>query len=293
MMAEPATEGAEVQRLEADDWASWVGRTSTSSVYLDPAQANRMAVTLDRAPYFGAGDELPPAWHWLYFHDLVEGSRLGADGHPALGVVMPPVPLERRMWAAGRIRFDHALRLGQSATRVSRISAITPKEGRTGLLYFVTVEHDISAGETLSVREQQTIVYRELTAESRGVSAAAPKDAEFHQPWTLNSTALFRYSALTFNGHRIHYDVDYARDVEGYPGLVIHGPLLATLLADLASGQDGRIATFEFRARSPLFIPGAFTVNGRGTQDGADLWAASEAGLLAMDATATYDRKAP
>jgi 3-methylfumaryl-CoA hydratase len=281
-----------VQPPEASDWASWVGRTSTSSVDLDPALANRMAVTLDRAPTFNAGDELPPAWHWLYFHDVIESSRLGADGHPALGIVMPPVPLARRMWAAGSIAFDHVLRLGQSVTRVSRIDAITPKEGRTGPLCFVTVEHEISAGETLAVRETQTIVYRDLTADPAGVSVKAPEDAEFGRRWTLNSTALFRYSALTFNGHRIHYDLDYAQGVEGYPGLVIHGPLLATLLADLASGQDGRIATFDYRARSPLFVPGEFSVNGRKTKDGADLWAASEEGVLAMDATVSYDREA-
>ncbi|SEO57079.1 FAS1-like dehydratase domain-containing protein [Trujillonella endophytica] len=276
----------------AADWTTWTGRSSTSTAHLHPDQANRMAVTLDRPPTFVAGQALPPAWHWLYFHDFVESSRLGPDGHPARGIVMPPVPLERRMWAAGDLRFHEPLRLGETATRVSTISDITAKSGRSGPLYFVTVEHELRVGDRLAVAETQKIVYRELTAETGGAAAPAPVDPEFSRTWQFASTALFRYSALTFNSHRIHYDVEYARDVEGYPGLVVHGPLLATLLADLAESQGDRLAALDYRARSPLFSPDAFTVNGRRAGTAATLWATSGSGSLAMEATATYRQEA-
>ena len=272
-----------------NEWESWVGRTTSSSAHLDPEQANRMAATLDRTPDFAAGDPLPPAWHWLYFHDVVGASQLGRDGHPALGVTMPPVPLHRRMWAAGTLEFGRVPRLGETATRTSTIADIVPKEGRTGPLYFVTVHHVIDVADRRGVVEQQTVVYRELTAGSSGEAPpAAPTDGEFTRRWALDSTALFRYSALTFNGHRIHYDVDYARDAEGYPGLVIHGPLLATLLMDLAQEEGGALASFSYRARSPLFVPEELTTNGRRDTSGTALWAASTDGRLAMDADVTY-----
>jgi len=272
-----------------DDWKQWVGRTWTGEALLDPAQADRMAVTLDRAPGFTAGTPLPPAWHWLYFHEFAEASSLGRDGHPALGVTMPPLPLTRRMWAGGHLRFDVPLVLGEKATRTSTISAVTPKHGRTGPLFFVTVEHELGSGGRVCVREKQTIVYRDLTPRSRESGPRAPEEADFTRTWSLDSTAIFRYSALTFNGHRIHYDVDYARDVEGYPGLVVHGPLLATLLMDLAARNGGRLATFEYRARSPLFVPEAVRTSGRFSGDGSQqLWASALDGRLAMDATATF-----
>lgn len=276
------------------DWNEWVGLQTRSTAFLDPVQADRMAVTLDREPRFSAGDVLPPAWHWLYFHDVVEASRLGEDGHPALGVVLPPVPLPRRMWAAGGLLFERSLVLGETATRTSMISAISPKAGRTGPLFFVTVEHHIRQEDASCVRDTQTIVYREPAAGARAETLSAPTGADFSRRWELDSTALFRYSALTFNGHRIHYDADYAREVEGYPGLVIHGPLLATLLMDHAERFVGPLKSFEYRARSPLFLPERFTVNARGGPDSVDLWAASTDGRLAMSATATYrDRTTP
>lgn len=281
-------EGLQVDQHNSRNWEDWVGRSSTSSTILDPAQANRMAATLDREAAFEVGDELPPAWHWLYFHDIVRSSQLGLDGHPELGVVMPPVPLDRRMWAAGEIAFDRPLRLGDTVTRVSIIRSITPKHGRSGPLYFVDIDHSLETGAEVAVRETQTIVYRELSAEVRTAGSQARTDGEFEKRWRLDSTALFRYSALTFNGHRIHYDVDYARDVERYPGLVIHGPLLATLLADLAVGRGKHLATFRYQARSPLFVPEEFSVAGREEDGKTSLWVASDDGRLAMDAHATY-----
>lgn len=281
----PAPSGGE----DADAWRAWVGRRTTTTAYLDPAQADRMAVTLDRPPGFTEGDALPPAWHWLYFHDTVQASLLGPDGHPALGVTMPPVPLERRMWAAGSLGFDGILRLGETATRSSTITSITAKEGRTGALYFVTLEHDVRVTGRPGVREEQTIVYRALAPDAAGSSAVAPTDQEYARSWAVDSRTLFRYSALTFNAHRIHYDLDYARHIEKYPGLVVHGPLIATLLMDLATERGGALKTFRYRARSPLFAPEPFTVNGKTTSTGAALWAASAGGQLAMDGDATYE----
>lgn len=276
------------------DWESWVGSSTTGAAWLDPAQANRMAVTLDREPAFTTGDALPPAWHWLYFHDVVRASSLGGDGHPALGVVMPPVPLPRRMWAGGTLKFLASIPLGSEATRTSTIRSIMPKQGQTGPLYFVTVEHEILSGGRPAVIESQTIVYRELPADGAGAAtdgAIAPEGADFTDRWHLDNTALFRYSALTFNGHRIHYDEDYSRSVEGYPNLVIHGPLLATLLLDSVVRRGERPTNFNYRARLPLFLPEAFTINGRHDGGSLELWAASADGRLAMEANATTQKE--
>lgn len=267
------------------DWQNWLGKSSTSEAQLDDAHANRMAVTLDRDPSFQTGDELPPAWHWLYFHDLVKASDLGLDGHPKLGIVMPPVPLSRRLWAGGSLVFYIPLRLGDTAQKSSIIRSITAKEGRSGPLYFVSVEHTLMTKGEVNLVEEQTIVYRELSSDAPSSNAqAAPTDADYSHRYTLDSTALFRYSALTFNGHRIHYDADYCRDVEGYPNLVIHGPLIATLLLDLYLQQGQPFKRFSYRAKSPLFLPHAFTVNGKADGHSARLWASNHEGGLAMEA---------
>lgn len=269
------------------EWADWVGRTAISEVELDPAPANRLAVTLDREPSFEVGSFLPHAWHWIYFHELVAASGLGADGHPRPGITMPPGVPPRRMWAAGRIDFIAPLRLGQTVTRTSMIRSVTPKDGRTGRLVFVTIDHTLRVGDDVIVDEEQSIVYREPAAPSRGTSPADPGDADFSDAWKLDNAAVFRYSALTFNSHRIHYDADYARDVEGYPGLVVQGPLLVTLLLDAAARRDVQLASVRYRAVSPIFLPEPFTVNGRHGGQELALWATSESGHLAMTATAT------
>jgi 3-methylfumaryl-CoA hydratase len=269
------------------DWQAWIGRTSASQAWFDPAQANRMAATLDRAPGFRAGDPLPPGWHWLFFHDVVPAAQLGPDGHPALGVLLPPVPLPRRMWAGGSLAFHAPLRLGDTAERITTVRAITPKTGRSGTLFFVTVEHALRSGGALCLIEEQTLVYREL-APLVAPAQPAPEQADYAQRYQLDSTALFRYSALTFNGHRIHYDLDYARVAEGYPNLVIHGPLIATLLLDLYARQGRPLARFRYQARSPLFLPHPFSVGGKaGAHD--RLWAADHAGNLVMEAEAFTD----
>ena len=273
------------------NWQDWVGTSVSSTAWLDPQQANRMAVTLDREPSFNAGDHLPAAWHWLYFHDIVPASQLGGDGHPALGVTMPPVPLPRRMWAGGELAFRAPLTLGTPPPVWS------PSDDRreTGP-YRAVVLRD--CGSRHPGRRPERGVGGPDDRLPRDVLPSQPQsrdrprqaDAEFQRTWELNNTALFRYSALTFNGHRIHYDADYARSVEGYPNLVIHGPLIATLLLDLAARNGRPLGTFRYTARSPLFLPVAFTVNGRPDGTSTKLWAASMDGRLAMQAQA-FDRE--
>ena len=281
---------------ERDDW---IGRRFTSTARLDPWFANHLAVTLDREPDLADGDELPPAWHWIFFHDLVPTSELGREGHPKPGIVMPPVGLPRRMWAGGTLEFGAPLVLGSSVERVSTIRAIVAKEGRSGPLVFVTIEHEIRTGATRNVREEQTIVYRgatdgpdprqtegaRRTTDERADFSGRP-DADFSAQHDLDAATLFRYSALTFNAHRIHYDADYCRDVEGYPGVVVHGPLIATLLLDLCVRNQRPVGRFAYRAEAPLFLPDRFTTHGATTGDATRLWAADRHGRIAMEAEA-------
>jgi 3-methylfumaryl-CoA hydratase len=294
-----------------DDVAAWVGRRSTAQAWLDPAQADRMNATLDREPSFRPGDELPPAWHWLYFAETVRAGELGVEGHPRLGLRLPPVGLPRRMWAGGTLTFRRPLLLATTVEQVSTIRAVTPKQGRSGPLVFVTVEHalrelrpegdDGDSGDrgdagAAAVIEEQTIVYRPAPPPDTAPpdppptdpapTDPAPGEAAFSRSWVLNNVALFRYSALTFNGHRIHYDADYCRDVEGYPGPVVHGPLLATLLLDLAAEHRRPLGRFSYTARSPLFLPEPFTVSGRPDGEATRLWVTGPGGRTAMQARA-------
>ncbi len=275
---------------DTSDWRSWIGRTRTVNEVLEAEPSRRMQATLGRDVTLGPGDALPPAWHWLHFHDVVGAGELGPDGHPRLGVVMPPVPLPRRMWAGGTLAFHAPLLLGERAERTSTFTAIEDKHGRTGSLIFVTVDHEIRQDDQLCVAERQDIVYREMPTDVSTLAAPtpepAPTDASITTEWSFDSTALFRYSALTFNGHRIHYDADYCRQVEGYPDPVVHGPLIATVLLDLAVRHDRPLHRFTYRARSPLFVGASFTVNGRADGEGTDLWAAGPHGGLAMQARA-------
>lgn len=276
----------------AEQWTEWIGRRTEASVVLSPSQATRMAATLGRTTTYVEGDVLPPGWHWLYFHDIVPAGSLGEDGHPALGTTMPPVPLPRRMWAGGKLRFGAPLLLGSTVRRTSTIASITRKRGRSGELYFVDIDHELSCDDEVLGTESQNIVYRELETGSAPVPPAAASDADVSVMWHLDQVALFRYSALTFNGHRIHYDADYARDVEGYPNVVIHGPLLATLLMDLAVSRGRVLTEFAYRARSPLSLPESFSTNLRTADDDVTLWAAGPDTRLAMEATATYRQEA-
>ncbi|MEM8990866.1 MAG: MaoC family dehydratase N-terminal domain-containing protein [Pseudomonadota bacterium] len=266
----------------------WIGRVETREDAMEPWAAQAMLATLDlsRRP-LGPGDPLPPFWHWLYFREAAARSALGPDGHPAVGGFMPKVPQPRRMWAGGRLEFHGPLPLGAPATRRSEIADVQTREGRSGSLTFVTVRHEIGRAKGLSATEEQDIVYREDAKGPSREPPRAPEDFTQRRGWRCDSTVLFRYSALTFNGHRIHYDLRHAREVEGYPGLVVHGPLLATLLLELAAEMmPGPLRRFSFRAVAPVFCDEAFECLGKPAGDGIELWVRGANGRLAMTAQA-------
>jgi 3-methylfumaryl-CoA hydratase len=277
-----------VNRMNVDmeNLRQWIGRTESLSDVVTPVPITALAATLDIDTSF---DRLPPLWHWLYFLPVHRWSDLGPDGHPKRGGFLPPVPLPRRMWAGGRVEFHHPLRIGESITRTSTIVNVQFKEGRTGPLVFVLVRHEIRNSQGVALTEEHDIVYRELSAAGAGTTALAPDDAVWQRVIRPDDVLLFRYSALTFNGHRIHYDRRYATEVEGYPGLVVHGPLIATLLVDLVRSNlpQAKVMRFEFRAVSPLFDTEPFIVCGKPESDGRTirLWAENSGGL-AMTATA-------
>ncbi len=275
-------------------YEAWIGREEESTERISASVASAMAATLDldRAP--GVGEALPPGWQWLFFNPVVRRSGLDVDGHPRRGGFLPPVDLARRMWAGSRTRYLAALPVEASATRRSRILSIENKSGKRGALTFVTVEHTISSNGTPCICEEQDIVYREATPP--GATAAAPAErhagvAQWSRSFQPDTPLLFRYSALTFNGHRIHYDQNYARSVEGYPDLVVHGPLMATLLQQLAVEHGGGrpLARFDFRGMTPVFVGRAFQLEGRHAEDGAlALWVRGPEGELAMSASAAF-----
>lgn len=261
---------------------------------ISPAPAAALAATLDSGRAPGPGDALPPIWHWLYFWSAAPQAELGADGHPQKGGFLPDLGLPRRMAAGGRITFDAPLTIGAPAERVSRVLSIEHKEGRSGRLAFVTVEHAIQAAGVTAIREEQDIVYRESAQPGQPQPKPTPAPADAHADWQReivpSEALLFRYSALTFNGHRIHYDRDYARNVEGYPDLVVHGPLIATLLLDTVArfAPEAVVREYRFKAVRPTFLGHPFTVCGRRAPDGqsVELWAKDHAGWLTMSARA-------
>jgi len=272
---------------------TWIGRQEVRDDLVTPVPVAALSATLDEAADFPKADDiLPPLWHWLYFLPLRRQSELGPDGHARRGGFLPPVPLPRRMWAGGRLEFLAPLRIGDPIRRVSTIRNVTAKSGRTGPLVFVLVRHEVFGPNGLALTEEHDIVYRDLApAGAPAMSAvASPADPRWERTVTPDDVLLFRYSALTFNGHRIHYDRRYVTEVEGYPGLIVHGPLLATLLAGLArtAVPDADMAAFSFRAVSTVFDIAPFRVCGRpqGSDGELLLWAEKPDGTLAMQATA-------
>jgi 3-methylfumaryl-CoA hydratase len=280
---------------EEDSWRAWIGRTETLHDHVRATPVAALAATLDRSPEWPpAGSVLPPLWHWLFFLPLHPHSEIGADGHPRRGGFLPPVPLPRRMWAGSQFEFRVPIRVGESIARTSTIEDVTVKSGRSGRLVFVKVRHDVCAqGDAEpALREWHDIVYRESQGTGEAAApAAAPAESSWRRRIEPDPVLLFRYSALTFNGHRIHYDRDYATRVEGYPGLVVHGPLIATLLMDLLRRErpDAWVTAFRFKAVRPLFDGRPFHVNGAPSSDGREvhLWASDAEGALAMDAVAS------
>lgn len=289
------TETSNPSRLDApllEHLRGWVGRSESADELLDESQARGLAATLDRnANQPVSGDLLSPLWHWLYFLPQARQSELGEDGHPRRGGFLPPVPLPRRMWAGGRLQWLAPLRVGEVIEKTSTILSVTHKSGRTGDLVFTTVQHELrnAAGE-LAVREEQDIVYRDMARPGDPAPApqAAPRDMTWSREIHPDPTMLFRYSALTFNGHRIHYDRPYAIEQENYPALVVHGPLIATLLMELIGSEcpQARVTSFSFRGVRPLFDTSSFRVCGKLSDDGnsAQLWAQDSEGWLAMQA---------
>ena len=275
----------------------WIGRSETATGPITAAPADILAATLDRDdPPLREGDPIPPGWHWYYFPEVVKLGETGPDGHRAKGGFMPPVPLPRRMWAGVRMRFDRPLRVGETARRVSTIADVTPKSGRSGALCFVTVRHEIFGEDGLATHEEHTTVYRGVEAgggSGRTGGPAPPAEAVWSREIEPGTVLLFRYSALTMNSHRIHYDRDYVTGVEGYPGLLVHGNLITTLLLDLfrRSRPGARLKTYAVRALAPLFDGAAFTVNGApgpGAGEGR-LWALAPGGGIAQTAEITFE----
>jgi 3-methylfumaryl-CoA hydratase len=276
-----------------ENFNDWLDRTQVVHDVITAFPLAAMAATLNRGP---ETKNVPPLWHWLYFLPISPLSETGRDGHPKRGGFLPPVPLPRRMWAGGRLTFHAPLKVGEEAVRTSTIVNIEDKTGRTGRLVFVTVQHEIEVDGALRIEEEHDIVYRDEPAPDASNApkkepAKAPLDETFGREIATDPVLLFRYSALTFNGHRIHYDRPYVTQEEGYPGLIVHGPLIATLLVDLVRRElpDANISSFAFRALRPTFAPKPFTVCGKPSDDGStvELWAKDHDGYLTMRATAT------
>ncbi len=266
-------------------------RRASDQITATPIAALSATLDID-APRPRAGDPVPPLWHWLYFLETHRQSELSPDGHAKLGGFLPPVPLPRRMWAGGRFQFHRPLRVGETYTRTSRIADVHEKKGRTGTLVFVVARHEIENADGIALIEEQDLVYRAHAKPGDPAPAPqpAPADAVWERTVQPDDVLLFRYSALTFNGHRIHYDRRYATETEGYPGLVVHGPLIATLLLDLLRRHmpAADVTRFEFRAVSPLFDTSPFKVCGKPERDGKtiSLWATDMTDGLAMSAIA-------
>jgi 3-methylfumaryl-CoA hydratase len=274
---------------------AWEGRSETLHDEATAAPVRNLCATLDRDdPPPASGTEVPPLWHWLYFLPGARQSEIGPDGHPRRGGFLPPVPLPRRMWAGGRLQWHAPLRIGEAIQRTSRIVSVSHKSGRTGDLVFVLVRHEVSNAQGLALTEEHDIVYR--AAARPGDPVPPPQAAPAKPAWSReivpDDVLLFRYSALTFNGHRIHYDRKYATEVEGYPGLIVHGPLIATLLVDLVRRQQpqARLRSFSFKAVRPTFDLHPFSVNGQPAADGSGvkLWAQDHEGWLTMQAEAQF-----
>jgi 3-methylfumaryl-CoA hydratase len=281
--------------LDAKLLRSWIGRTTSARDVITPRLAQELRVTLDGdGPPPQEGDTCPLAIHWCLAPPMVPQSRLGPDGHPARGDFLPPVPLPRRMWAAGRLEFFDPLRVGDAVERQSKIVDVNIKEGRSGRLCFVAVDHEISTPRGIALKERHDIVYRDAPSGNPAQQAAPARGESPRQPqWSGTNVAdavmLFRYSALTFNGHRIHYDRQYVTEVEGYPGLIVHGPLQATLLVEFAASVRGvGPRVFSFRALNPLFDGQDFTLNAAEGEGGLDLWIAGPGGRTTMAGKAEW-----
>jgi len=271
------------------DLTNWLGKEQTREAVIDARQAELLAITLGQEVP-GELDMLPLCWQWAWFNDAVRTDGLGRDGHPKRGGFLPPVELPRRMWAGGSMEMIAPLTVGETVRKVSSIEAIKERDGNSGKLCIVTVAHNFYSGDKLSIAEKQNLVYREDPKSDvpKVLAPTPPQGAEVSWEITPDPVLMFRYSALTFNGHRIHYDVDYARDVEGYRDLVFHAPLTATMLGQMAIEIAGKPVTrLEYRATSPLFCNETLRLCGKRDGDEITVWAETPEGGLAMLASAS------
>jgi 3-methylfumaryl-CoA hydratase len=281
--------------IDLDHLRQWIGRGEEVTDVITAQPLAGLSATLDRDdPRPAPGDPVPPSGHWLYFLPTTRQSELAEDGHAHRGGFLPPVPLPRRMWAGGRIAFHQPIRVGDAVVRRSEVMDVTLKEGRDESLVFVVVRHSVSGPGGTAIVEDHDIVYREEPRPDapQPPPRPAPGTPVWQRAVIADSVMLFRYSALIFNGHRIHFDHTYATEVTGYPGLVVHGPLTATLLMDLCrrARPEAALTRFDYRAVRPLFDTHPFTIAGEPAADGnsARLWALDPEGALAMTATAEF-----
>ena len=282
------------EKLDIDRLKQWIGRTTEASDIVTAQLVKGLRATLfQEIGEPKAGDAAPFTAHWCLAQPVFPMSQLGPDGHPTRGGFLPPVPLPRRMWAGGELEFVDALRVGDVARRSSRISDVTMKTGSTGVLCFVSVQHEVTTSRGLAIRERQDIVYRDVSGPAPAAPAKSPPPppaAQHRETHVSDPVLLFRYSALTFNGHRIHYDRDYVTKVEGYPGLIFHGPLQASFIVELAAKLHGGQAPkkLSYRGVQPLFEGSEFSINANPTDSGMELWIANAEGQPTMKGTANW-----
>jgi len=283
-----------VSEIDIDHLRSWIGRTQEKSDTITPRLAESFNAIFNAQSGLEAGDRAPLGIHWCLAPDIVPMEGLGPDGHPARGGFLPPVPLPRRMWAGGEISFQGHFELGDTVVKRSRIEDVSAKAGRSGALVFVTVQHEYLTPRGVALSERQDIVYRDQAGRSAAAAATRSRDrpaprrsgADRTRTVTASAPLLFRYSALTFNGHRIHYDLPYTTQEEHYPGLVFHGPLQATYLMRFAEETlAGTLGTFAYRSVAPLFAGDTVSINAQLKETGIDLWVADSRDVPTMTAT--------
>jgi 3-methylfumaryl-CoA hydratase len=279
------------EKVDLDHLRQWIGRSAEVSDTVTAQLVKGLRATLfQEIGEPKPGDAAPFTTHWCLGQPVYPMSELGPDGHPSRGGFLPPVPLPRRMWAGGELEFIDTLRVGDETKRVSRISDVTLKTGSTGTLCFVSVAHEVTTPRGVAIRERQDIVYRDVGGAAPAKAPPPPPVAKHRETHVADPVLLFRYSALTFNGHRIHYDRDYVTKVEGYPGLIFHGPLQATFIVEMAAklrgGQPPK--KLNYRGVQPLFEGSEFSINANPTDAGMELWTANAAGQPTMKGTTTW-----
>ncbi|MDP9082855.1 MAG: MaoC family dehydratase N-terminal domain-containing protein [Pseudomonadota bacterium] len=281
-----------MKALDLDHLQSWIDKRQVDEDTLTDFPVAALAAILDHPQPPRCGDPMPPLWHWLYFKPIARSSAIDTDGHPVRGGFLPPIPLASRMWAGGRLKFLSALQIGEHVSRETKIRSITAKRGRRGPLVFLCMVHRISGPQGLAIEEEQNVVYRETASAAISPSPATDRRTpDWREEITPDEVMLFRYSALTFNAHRIHYDRPYAEQVEGYPGLLVQGPLTATLLLDRFMSAVRRAPLeFEFRAASPVIAGEPIALCGKAAADTGsfDLWAETPDRRIAMTACVRF-----